>query len=34
MMSEKLNIALLWVTSMTLMVDLLADMYMMVAFKW
>lgn len=33
-MSEKLNIVLLWVTSVALMVDLMAVMYMMVAFKW
>ena len=33
-MSEKLNIALLWVTSMALMADMLVVMYMMLAFKW
>jgi len=33
-MSEKLNIALLWVTSMALMADMLVIMYMMLAFKW
>lgn len=29
-----MNIALLWMTSMALMVDLVAVMYMMVAFRW
>ena len=33
-MSEKLNITLLWVTSLALTVDLMAVLYMMVAFKW
>ena len=33
-MSEKLNIALLWVTLMALMADMLVIMYMMLAFKW
>ena len=33
-MSEKLNKTLLWVTSMALMADLMAVMYMIVAFKW
>lgn len=33
-MSERMNIALLWMTSMALMVDLVAVMYMMVAFRW
>lgn len=32
-MSEKLNKTLLWVTSMALMVDLMAVMYMMVAIR-
>jgi len=32
-MSEKLNKTLLWVTSIALMVDLMAVMYMMVAFR-
>jgi len=32
-MSEKLNKTLLWVTSMALMVDLMAVMYMMVTFR-
>ena len=33
-MSGKLNIALLWVTSMALMADMLVVMYMILAFKW
>lgn len=33
-MSERMNIALLWMTSMALMVDLVAVMYLMVAFRW
>ena len=33
-MSEKLNIALLWLTSMALMADMLVVMYMMLTFKW
>ena len=33
-MSEKLNIVLLWVTSVALMADLMAVMYMMMFFRW
>lgn len=33
-MSERLNITLLWVTSLALIVDLMAVMYMMMTFKW
>ena len=33
-MSEKMNIALLWVTSMALTADLMAVMYMMATFNW
>ena len=33
-MNRTLNIALLWTTSMALIADLVAVMYMMVAFRW
>ena len=33
-MSKKLNIVLLWVTSVALMADLMAVMYMMMSFGW
>ena len=33
-MSEKLNISLLWVTSVALIADLMAVIYMMAVFQW
>lgn len=33
-MSERLNIALLWITTTAFVADLVAVMYMMVAFNW
>ena len=33
-MSERLNITLLWVTSIALLADLIAVIYMMAVFRW
>ena len=33
-MSEKFNICLLWATSVALMADLMAVIYMMAVFQW
>ena len=33
-MSERMNIALLWVTSIALLADLMAVIYMMAVFQW
>lgn len=33
-MSRTLNIALLWATSVALMADLIAVLYMMAVFRW
>lgn len=33
-MSEKLNICLLWATSVALIADLMAVIYMMAVFQW
>ena len=33
-MSERLNITLLWVTSIALLADLMAVIYMMAVFQW
>ena len=33
-MSERLNITILWVTSIALLADLMAVIYMMAVFQW